>query len=458
MAQHTIISPVDGKAFATVSISNEPQANSLLHAAKKAQSSWVKTPLNERLNYIRAFLSAFVLDKERIAEELTWQMGRPIAYAPKEVERLVERAQAMIDVAERGLSPLTLHDAGSTFREVRRVPHGVCLVVAPWNYPYLTAVNTIVPALIAGNAVILKPAAQTALTGDRFAAAFATAGLPAGVFSSALLSHETVAGWVASRSVDFVSFTGSVRGGTEIERSAAGSFLPISLELGGKDPAYVREDADLEFAVNELVDGSFFNSGQSCCGVERIYVDRKIYSAFADRFVEVTRASQLLGNPTEPATTLGPLVSTKAARSVRDQIEKAIADGAELALGEDNPNANSAYLPATVLLNVNHSMDVMTEESFGPVVGIMPVDSDHQAAKLMNDSKYGLSASVWTQDVAVGLAFGEVVETGTFFVNRCDYLDPSLAWTGIKDTGRGCSLSEWAYHHLTRPKSFYARR
>lgn len=457
MSRFDIVSPVDGSVFASPEVLSASTADERVSAAHKVQPDWAALPLAERLEFCRAFIDAFRRQEERIARELTWQMGRPQAFSPKEVARLVERAEAMIGAAERGLASLDLPGQDGAVRRVERVPHGVCLVVAPWNYPYLTAINTILPALIAGNAVILKPAAQTALTGERFADAFRSAGLPDAVFNNALVSHETVARWIGARMVDFVSFTGSVRGGSAIERAAAGAFLPVSLELGGKDPAYVRADADLEFSAAELVDGSFFNSGQSCCGVERIYVDRTVYPAFLERFVRLAEATQHLGDPTRSTTTLGPVVSTHAADGIRRQVADALGQGARIVSGTGMETSHGPYLPATVLTEVDHSMAVMTEETFGPTVGIMPVDGDDAAIRLMNDSRYGLSASVWTSDRAAGAAILGRVATGTGFVNRCDYLDPGLAWVGIKDSGRGCSLSELGFHHVTRPKSLYAR-
>lgn len=457
MTRFDIVSPVDGSVFASSEIFADAAAGELVAAARKVQPDWAALPLAARLKFCRAFIDAFRQQEERIAYELTWQMGRPQTFSPKEVARLVERAETMIDAAERGLASLDLPGSHGVVRRIERLPHGVCLVIAPWNYPYLTAINTILPALIAGNTVILKPAGQTALTGERFADAFRNAGFPDGVFTSAMVSHETIARWIRARKVDFVSFTGSVRGGTAIEHAAAGVFLPISLELGGKDPAYVRADADLEFSAGELVDGSFFNSGQSCCGIERIYVDRKVYPAFLERFVHIAEATQHLGDPTKPTTTLGPVVSSYAADGICRQVAEALGQGARIVVGQGTETSHGPYLPATVLTDVDHSMAIMTEETFGPTVGIMPVDDDDMAIELMNDSRYGLSASVWTSDRAAGATILGRVATGTGFVNRCDYLDPGLAWVGVKDSGRGCSLSELGFHHVTRPKSFYAR-
>jgi acyl-CoA reductase-like NAD-dependent aldehyde dehydrogenase len=320
-------------------------------------------------------------------------------------------------------------------------------------------VNTIIPALMAGNSVILKHASQTLLVGERFAEAMASANLPAGLFHNLLLDHRQTADIIGSGRVQQVNFTGSVGAGEAMETAATGRFLGVGLELGGKDPAYVRADANLEYAVENLVDGSFFNSGQSCCAIERIYVDKTIYPAFIERFAALTR-QYVLGNPLDEATTLGPLVTPAAADFVRGQIAEALAQGATAlieptAFPVDEPG--SAYLAPQVLVDVTHQMSVMREESFGPVVGIMPVEGDDEAIALMNDSEFGLSASIWTQDLAAAERLGNEIDTGTVFMNRCDYLDPALAWTGVKNSGRGVTLSRLGYEHLTRAKSFHLR-
>jgi acyl-CoA reductase-like NAD-dependent aldehyde dehydrogenase len=332
-------------------------------------------------------------------------------------------------------------------------------VIAPWNYPYLTAVNSIIPALMAGNAVILKHATQTLLVGERFEQAFREAGLPPGLFRNLLLDHDQAARVIGSGRVHQVNFTGSVEGGRAMERAASGHFLGLGLELGGKDPAYVRADADLAFTVENLVDGSFFNSGQSCCGVERIYVARKLYSEFVERFAELTR-TYVLGDPLDPATTLGPMVKASSADFVRAQIAEAIGHGARALIDASTFSADAIgtpYLAPQVLIDVDHSMSVMREESFGPVVGIMAVENDEQALQLMNDSAYGLTASLWTRDLEAAEDLGDAIATGTVYMNRCDYLDPALAWTGVKHTGRGATLSRVGYETLTRPKSFHLR-
>ena len=386
-------------------------------------------------------------------------MGRPIAYAAGEINGFEERARHMIAAAPEALQDIPAEEIDGFTRFIRREALGVVFVVAPWNYPWLTSVNSIIPALMAGNAVILKHSAQTPLVAERYAEAFAEAGLPTGVFQYLHLSHAATERVIKAEEVDFVAFTGSVPGGDMVETAAAGRFIGVGLELGGKDPAYVRADADLDFAVENLVDGAFFNSGQSCCGIERIYVDSSIYEPFVDGFQALVKDYKL-GDPTDPATTLGPMVKTSAAAFVREQTAKAVEARAKAlidpALFEaDRPG--TPYLAPQVLVDVDHTMAVMTEESFGPVVGIMAVDSDEQAVRLMNDSRFGLTASVWTTDNLAALGIGAEVATGTWFQNRCDYLDPALAWTGVKDSGRGCTLSSVGYEHLTRPKSFHLR-
>jgi acyl-CoA reductase-like NAD-dependent aldehyde dehydrogenase len=361
----------------------------------------------------------------------------------------------MCSIAAQALADVRVDPKAGFERFIRREPLGVVLVVAPWNYPWLTSVNAVVPALLAGNAVLLKMAQQTPLVAERYAEAFAAAGMPTGVFQYLHMDHEQTARVIGDARIAFVAFTGSVPGGHAVQQAAASRFIGTGLELGGKDPAYVRADADLPYAVENLVDGSFFNSGQSCCGVERIYVDRKLFKQFIDGFVDLTRTYKL-GNPLDKGTTIGPMVRTDAAESVRAQIHEALSKGAKALIDfEDKPG--TPYLPPQVLVGVDHGMQVMSEETFGPVVGIMPVDSDEQAIALMNDSRYGLTASIWTQDADAALAIGDRVETGTWYMNRCDYLDPALAWTGVKDSGRGCTLSRIGLETFTRPKSFHLR-
>ncbi len=454
------VSPVDGSILVERDLASDAELRALVQRATKARRAWGELQVAERARWLDGWVDAVLSQRDEIAPELSWQMGRPVSQAPGELRGFEERARYMLRVAEASLSPIESEAASGLRRFIRRVPLGTVLTVAPWNYPYLTAVNSVVPALIAGNVVILKHSAQTPLVAERLAHAAERVGLPKGVLQFAHCSHEQVKQLIQSPEVDFVAFTGSVDGGRAVQQAAASRFIATGLELGGKDPAYVREDAELSFTVDNLVDGAFFNSGQSCCGVERIYVHERLFDDFVGRFVQVALRYRL-GNPLEPQVDLGPMVRTQAAEHVREQVRQAVASGAHSLIDEarfDASSPNSPYLAPQVLVNVDHSMAVMREESFGPVVGIMPVRDDEEAVSLMNDSRFGLTASVWTRDAELGAQLGNRVQTGTWFVNRCDYLDPSLAWTGVKDSGRGCSLSRLGYEALTRPQSFYVRR
>ena len=428
----------------------------VLATAVDAQREWRRVPLEERAAICLRMAAWMVEHADDIGVEIAREMGRPIAYSPNEIRRgFVERTQHMVDIAPACLADLQAPPKEGFVRFIRKDPLGVVLVLAPWNYPYLASVNGVVPALLAGNAVVLKMSSQTPTVAHRYAAAFAAAGLPDGVFQYVEIDHDATAELIADPRVDFVAFTGSVPGGHAVVRAAAGKFIGTNLELGGKDPAYVRPDADLDKTIAELVDGSFFNSGQSCCAVERIYVARERFDDFVDGFVDLA-GRYVLGDPLDPGTTLGPMVRVSAADFVRDQVAEAEKLGAIRLLGHSDLRG-VPYLPPQVLVQVDHSMRVMTEESFGPVIGIMPVASDDEAVELMNDSDYGLTASIWSADLDAAIAIGDRVETGTVYLNRCDYLDPALAWTGVKDTGRGVSLSPLAFDALTRPKSFHLR-
>jgi acyl-CoA reductase-like NAD-dependent aldehyde dehydrogenase len=459
MTTFKTISPVDGSVFVERTHATDQEILAALARATKIQQEWRRTPLAERARLMSAFVDAFIANRDEIARELTWQMGRPIRYTPGEVRGFEERARTMIRLAPAALADIDVGAKDGFRRFIRRDPIGVALVVAPWNYPYLTAVNAVVPAMIAGNAVLLKHAQQTPLCSERFAAAATKAGLPDGLLQFLHMSHEATARLIANNDIGYVAFTGSVAGGAAMESAASGRFIGVGLELGGKDPAYVRHDADLDHAIENLVDGAFFNSGQSCCGIERIYVHASVYDAFVEGAAALTR-KYVLGNPTDNETTLGPLVRTAAADFVRAQTVEAVRQGAR-ALIDEQPFAMSRpgtpYLAPQILVDVDHTMRVMTEESFGPVVGVMKVGSDEDAIRLMNDSEFGLTAAIWTSDPDAAISIGDRVTTGTWFMNRCDYLDPDLAWTGRKNSGRGVTLSTLGYEHLTLPKSFHLR-
>ncbi|NDW43675.1 aldehyde dehydrogenase family protein [Ruegeria sp. PrR005] len=450
------ISPIDGSVYLERPVATREAAMDAADRARAAQAAWAACPLAERVALVLAAVAEVGKTTDRMAVELAHQMGRPVRYGG-EFRGFEERATYMAGIAESALAPLVVEDSDAFLRKIEREPFGVVLVVAPWNYPYMTAINTVAPALMAGNTVILKHAAQTLQVGERMAEAFHAAGIPEDVFQNIVLDHDTTAELISGRKVNFVNFTGSVRGGQAMERAAAGTFIPVSTELGGKDPGYVRADADLDAAVETLIDGAMFNSGQCCCGIERIYVHASLFNAFVDKAVALVN-SYKLGNPLDSETTIGPMANVRFARVARDQIEDAIAKGATAHIERFPQDDGGAYLTPQILTNVTHDMEIMREETFGPVVGIMPVADDEEAIALMNDCQFGLTASIWTRDTARADEIGKRLETGTVFMNRCDYLDPALCWTGCKDTGRGAGLSVLGFHALTRPKSYHLKK
>lgn len=450
------ISPIDGSVYAERAVLSEKQALSAIERARSAQLEWAAKPLDERVALVLQGVSRVGEMNDDIVPELAWQMGRPVRFGG-EFGGFKERADYMASIAGQALAPITIADDENFKRYIKRIPHGVVLAVAPWNYPYMTAINTVAPALIAGNSVVLKHATQTLLVGERMATAFHEAGVPADVFQNLFLDHECTSNLISSKQFGFINFTGSVSAGKEIERAAAGTFTGVGLELGGKDPAYVMADADIDAAAETLLDGAMFNSGQCCCGIERIYVDASQYEQFVDKAITIVNELEL-GNPLDAETTLGPMAHVRFADEVRAQTQEAVAAGADACIQKFSQDDGGAYLSPQILTNVTHDMRVMRDESFGPVVGIMKVKNDADAVRLMNDSNLGLTASLWTNDIERAESIGEQIETGTVFMNRCDYLDPALCWTGCKDTGRGGGLSEIGYHNLTRPKSYHLKK
>jgi acyl-CoA reductase-like NAD-dependent aldehyde dehydrogenase len=453
------ISPVDGSVVFEGALDGSPEVERTLTAANHAFTAWRRLDLDERRKMARRFVELAVQDTDAIARELAMQMGRPIRDGAGEVGGWLLRGRTMVDLAPQALNDIELAERSGFTRFIRREPLGVVFVVAPWNYPWLTSVNALVPALVAGNAVVLKHSEQTPLVAQRIGGAAKEAGLPEGVLQVLYLDHEGVAAVIGDPRVAFVAFTGSVEGGHAIQRAASKRFIGATLELGGKDPAYVCSDADIERSAANLVDGSFYNAGQSCCGIERIYVHRDAYERFLESFVSIAN-DLVLGDPRDPSTTLGPVVRIRSAETIQAQIDEAIARGARPLLDPrhfEGAERGLPYMAPQALVDVDHSMQIMTEETFGPAVGIMQVRNDDEAIALMNDSRYGLTASVWTSDLDHAKWIGDRVDTGTWFMNRCDYLDPELAWVGVKDSGRGCSLSTLGYAQLTRPKSFHLR-
>ena len=460
MSIQKTITPIDNSVYIERPLSTQTEIDNVIENSKKSFQSWKNTSIEDRITIINKFIDNLIALKPEVSKEICWQIGRPISQCGNELRGFEERSRHMVKIAKESLRdiPATKNDEFDNY--IYKSPLGVIFVMAPWNYPIITATNTIVPALLAGNTIVIKHSSQTPRCAELISQAFENTGLPEGVFQFVHTDHQACEKIIADPRIAHVVFTGSVRGGQEVKKYIGTRFINVGLELGGKDPAYVRSDADLNHAVENLVDGAMFNSGQSCCGIERIYVDQSIYKDFIDGFKTLTEQYKL-GDPSQEDTNLGPVVRLSAANFIRSQISEAEKQGAKRLIDESKfsiAKDDNCYIAPQVMIDVNHSMRFMMEETFGPAVGIMPVKDQQEAKQLMNDSPYGLTASIWTKDLDFAKDFGREIETGTFFMNRCDYLDPALAWTGVKDTGVGCSLSVLAFDQFTRPQSFHMRK
>lgn len=458
MSELKVIYPFTEEVSFTLPMIGSDAVDGIVARARGAYADWSKSEMAERQALCHRFIDAFERMAPTVAEEITLQMGKPKHQAAGEVNAMLDRARQVTDIAAETLADEYLPEKKGFVRYICHEPLGVVLDIAAWNYPLLIAVNVIVPGVLAGNAVIVKHSSKTPKCGDAFVEAFRIAGAPEGLVQNVVADHAVTAQFIQHPGVDFVSFTGSVRGGHEVVQSASGRFINTGLELGGKDPAYVCGDADLDYAVAGTVDGAFFNAGQSCCSVERIYVDRSVYEDFVERFAALVRDYRL-GDPMNPETSIGPMASKGAPAFIAEQVADAVKAGGRLVVDPkefDVPDHGWFSAPA-VVADAPQDCSLMQEESFGPVIGICPVDSDAEAIHKMNDSAYGLTASIWTADTERAMRIGPQVETGTFFMNRCDFLDPLLPWTGVKDTGRGATLSRYGLLQLTQLKSMHLK-
>jgi len=433
---------------------DEAAVNRTLDAAQKASRAWNQTSIEDRAALCERVVKEMESARDSIAADITRMMGKPLKQARNEVGGMAKRARYMISIAGASLADTILPPQEGFERRIARAPLGVVFALPAWNYPLLTAVNVVIPAVMAGNAVVLKHSARSPLCAEHFADAFVRAGAPADLVQPLHTDYPTAEAIAGDPRVNHVAFTGSVFGGHRIYAAAAKGFSDVGLELGGKDAAYVAEDADLDKAIENIVDGACYNAGQSCCAVERAYVSRKLYEKFVEGALELMKAYRL-GDPMDEATSMGPLAQPTHPAFIEAQVRQAAGDGARVLLGGKaiQVDGKGRFFEPTLIVDAKESHDVMRVETFGPVLPVVPVDSDEEALALINDSDLGLTASIWTRDAERAARLARRIETGTVYMNQCDSLDPALPWTGVKNSGKGATLSALGYLHLTRPKS-----
>jgi acyl-CoA reductase-like NAD-dependent aldehyde dehydrogenase len=450
--------PFTGDIACTVPLADESDVSLTLERADHAAREWRQTPLSDRVALCERAVAGLEAAAETIATDVTRMMGKPIAQARGEVKTMAVRARAMMGMAHAALADVAAPAQAGFERRTVREPLGVVLDLPAWNYPLLTAVNCVVPAVVAGNAVIVKHSPRSPLCGEHFARAFAGAGGPTHLVQALHCDHAASEKMVGDGRIDHVVFTGSVYGGHRIALAGAKRFLHPCLELGGSDPAYVAPDCDLAKTVDNLVDGAIYNAGQSCCAVERIYVHRSLYPSFVEMAENLVK-TYVMGDPMSDATTLGPIAQPAHISDLQDMVDDARSRGARLIAGgrRTRVDGRGRFFEPTLLADITPAMRVFREEQFGPIVAAAPVDSDEEAVARMNDSALGLTASVWTRDRDRADRMARALQCGTVFMNRCDYLDPTLPWNGWKDSGRGVSLSPLGFEALTRPKSIHFR-
>jgi len=424
-------------------------------AARVAQPAWAATPISERLATVRRFRERLVAELDTLATTLTREVGKPIAQSRNELNGLLPRIDFFVEQAEAAIRDEHVFDGGGMHEQIGHVPLGVVANISAWNYPYFVGCNVIVPALLTGNAVLYKPSEYATGTGLHITRLLHDAGVPAAAMQ-ALVGGGGVGGALLDQRIDGLFFTGSHATGVKIAQALAPKLVKLQLELGGKDPTYVRADAAALAAAESLADGAMYNTGQSCCSVERIYVHASLHDAFVERFVATVRGFKV-GDPMDPATYIGAITRAPQLDVLDAQVADARAKGAELLCGGHRlPGPGQWYAP-TVLTNVNHTMELMREESFGPVIGIQSVRDDDEAVALMNDTRYGLTAGVYTKDEATARALLARVNAGSVYWNCCDRVSPRLPWSGYGDSGIGLTLSTHGIQTFTRTKAWHLR-
>jgi acyl-CoA reductase-like NAD-dependent aldehyde dehydrogenase len=456
MPSLVVDNPFTGEAACTVKLATFDTVALALDRARVAQRAFRSTGVVGRAALCTRAIIAMERHTDEIAADIARMMGKPIAQGRNEVAGMAARARYMISIAEESLADVVLPAKDGFDRRVVKEPLGTVLDLPAWNYPLLTCVNVLVPAVLAGNAVVIKHSPRSPLCGEHFAQAFSSVGTPEGLVQAVLCDHPTTEAVAADLRVDHVVFTGSLFGGHRIQQAASGKFIHVATELGGNDPAYVAPDCDLGPTVAGIVDGAIYNAGQSCCAVERVYVHRTLYEAFIAAAEPLVRA-YVMGDPMDPKTTLGPIAQPGHVTELEGMVIEARAKGAKIVVGGKaaTVDGRGRFFQATLLRDVTPQMRVMQSESFGPVLPVCPVDSEEEALARMNQSSLGLTASVWTTDEARALRMAKALEFGTVYMNRCDAVDPALPWGGMKDSGRGVSLGALGLDQLTRPKALH---
>jgi acyl-CoA reductase-like NAD-dependent aldehyde dehydrogenase len=452
-----IHNPATGALIAEVPEATAAIVAERAHAARAAQPAWAATSLHHRLQVMQRFRVGLVAELEPLAATLTAEVGKPIRQSRGEINGLLGRIDFFLAQAAATLSPQQVF-ADASMREVIGFdPLGVVVNISAWNYPYFVGGNVFVPALLAGNAVLYKPSEFAALTGLHIARLLHEAGVPSDVFVP-LVGGGAVGAALLEQHIDGVFFTGSHATGVRIARSIGARFnIKLQLELGGKDPTYVADDADVKIAAESLADGAMYNTGQSCCSVERIYVHERVHDAFVAAFVEAVRGLEM-GDPKSEDTTIGAITRTPQLEVLEAQVADAKAKGATLRLGGARIDRAGNWFEPTVFTEVDHTMDLMREESFGPIIGIQKVGGDAEALALMNDTRYGLTAGVFTREEARATAILSKVNAGTVYWNCCDRVSPRLPWSGQGDSGVGLTLSTLGIQAFTRPRAWHLRQ
>ena len=455
MSELNCVNPFSGESTGVFKLESFEMQIEKVNLLKTTQKTWKTINLKERLILIKEGLTYFDVNRSEIAKDISEQMGRPLHYCDGEVNGFFERANYLCDIAIETLSPDVFTDKEGFERSIEQTPLGTIFVIAAWNFPLLITVNSIIPALLAGNTVLLKHSGQTPKIGKHFENAFNCLGDFSNLIFNSVLDHETTGRIIEELPVDHVIFTGSVNGGKQILNHTSKRFMTPGLELGGKDAAYIHHDSDIDYAVETIVDGCMFNSGQSCCGIERVYVHESVEQEFLEKASKLI-SEYKIGDPNDSTTTLGPLAQGKSASFMEAQVKDARSKGAKVLVGgEAQKISKGTFFQATLISNANHDMDVMKEENFGPILPVMKVKSTQEAIDLINDSDYGLTCAVFTKDTSVASNVADQADTGTVFMNRCDYLDPALPWTGVKNSGCGSSLSKYGFYGVTRRKSIH---